>query len=199
MSFLSDLVKEINKVRANPASYANIIDDLKQHFQGRVLKLPGTNTGIQTEEGAAAYDECARFLRSAEYAEELTPSKGLTKVAEDLLVIVQKDDSESARVDMNPIIDKYGSYEGSFNRIMECGATTPQQVVINLLVSDGEKSRKNRDLILKDSLKRIGVASGDHAEYTKANIIVLTSTFENKNNADDTETFGDQALDLQNQ
>ena len=69
MSFLSDLVKEINKVRANPASYANIIDDLKQHFQGRVLKLPTTNTGIQTEEGATAYDGCARFLRSAEYAE----------------------------------------------------------------------------------------------------------------------------------
>ena len=189
MSFLSDLVKEINKVRANPASYANIIDDLKQHFQGRVLKLPGTNTGIQTEEGVAAYDECARFLRSAEYAEELTPSKGLTKVAEDLLVIGQKDDSEIARVDMNPIIDKYGSYEGSFNRIMECGATTPQQVVINLLVSDGEKSRNQRNALLNKNIKRIGVASGKHDIYRVATVITLCTKFTSLSSSDDTQYY----------
>ena len=113
----------------------------------------------------------------------------MTKVAEDLLVIVQKDDSEIARVDMNPIIDKYGSYEGSFNRIMECGATTPQQVVINLLVSDGEKSRNQRNALLNKNIKRIGVASGKHDIYRVATVITLCTKFTSLSSSDDTQYY----------
>ena len=74
MSFLSELVQEINKVRSNPSSYADIIDSYKQHFQGKILRLPNSNVGIKTQEGADGYDECARFLRSAEPAEPQIPS-----------------------------------------------------------------------------------------------------------------------------
>ena len=189
MSFLSELVREINKVRANPSSYANIIDGYKQYFQGKIIKLPNTNIGMKTEEGAAAYDECARFLRSVESAEELNPSKGLTKIAEELLVIVQRDESEIGGVDINPIIDKYGSYEGKFNRIMECGGATPEQVVINLLVSDGERSRNQRNALLNKDLKRIGVASGKHDIYRVATVITLCTKFTNSYSSDDSQYY----------
>ena len=190
MSFLSELVQEINKVRANPSSYANIIDSYKQHFQGKILRLPNSNVGIKTQEGADGYDECARFLRSAEPAEPQIPSKGLTKIANELLVVVQRDPSEINTVDMNSIIDKYGSFVGSFNRVMECGGATPEQVVINLLVSDGDRSRSQRDALLNKSLKRVGVASGKHDIYRVATVIIFCTKFQNSVDSDDSEYYG---------
>lgn len=190
MSFLSELVQEINKVRSNPSSYADIIDSYKQHFQGKILRLPNSNVGIKTQEGADGYDECARFLRSAEPAEPQIPSKGLTKIANELLVVVQRDPSEINTVDMNSIIDKYGSFVGSFNRVMECGGATPEQVVINLLVSDGDRSRSQRDALLNKSLKRVGVASGKHDIYRVATVIIFCTKFQNSVDSDDSEYYG---------
>ena len=63
---------------------------------------------------------------------------------------------------MNTIIDKYVSFVGYFNRVMECGGATPQQVVINLLVRDGDRSHSQREALLNKSLKVVDVASGKH-------------------------------------
>ena len=185
MSFLAELVHEINKVRANPSSYVGIIEECKGYFNGKILKRPNSNVGIKTQEGADAYEECAKFLRTAESADETLPSKGLTKIANELLEVVQKDASQINTVDMSAIIDKYGSFTGAFNRVMECGGATPEQVIINLLVSDGDKSRSQRDALLNKSLKRIGVASGKHDIYKNATIIILCTQFQNTVDSDD--------------
>ena len=189
MSFLQDLVREINKARSNPSAYADKIEDMKKNFQGNILRLPDSNIGIKTKEGAAAYDECVRFLRSAESAQETTPSKGLTKIANELLTVVQKDPAQLAGVDMSSIIDKYGSFTGAFNRVMECGGSTPEQIVMNLLVSDGERNRTQRNALLNKSLKRVGVASGKHDVYRNATIICFCTNFTNSKDADDNETY----------
>lgn len=190
MSFLAQLVHEINKVRANPSSYVGIIEECKGYFNGKILKRPNSNVGIKTQEGADAYDECARFLRTAESADETIPSKGLTKIANELLEVVQRDASQINTVDMSAIIDKYGSFTGAFNRVMECGGATPEQVVINLLVSDGDKSRSQRDALLNKSLKKIGVASGTHDIYKTATIIIFCTQFQNTVDSDDSESYG---------
>jgi hypothetical protein len=189
MSFLAELVHEINKVRANPSSYVGIIEECKGYFNGKILKRPNSNVGIKTQEGADAYEECAKFLRTAESADETLPSKGLTKIANELLEVVQKDASQINTVDMSAIIDKYGSFTGAFNRVMECGGATPEQVIINLLVSDGDKSRSQRDALLNKSLKRIGVASGKHDIYKNATIIILCTQFQNTVDSDDSESY----------
>lgn len=189
MSFLKELVEEINKVRLNPSSYADKIDGYKTYFQGKILRIPNSNVGIKTQEGADAYEECAKFLRTAESSEQQIPSKGLTKIADELLKVVQKDPSEIGGVDMNSLIEKYGNFTGSFNRVMECGGSSPEQVVINLLVSDGDKSRSQRNTLLNKSLKRIGVASGKHDIYRTATIIILCTKFENTVDSDDTENY----------
>ena len=189
MSFLLDLVEEINRVRANPSSYVDKIEECKGYFTGKILKRPNSNVGIKTQEGADAYEECAKFLRTAESADETIPSKGLTKIANELLEVVQKDASQINTVDMSAIIDKYGSFTGAFNRVMECGGATPEQVIINLLVSDGDKSRSQRDALLNKSLKRIGVASGKHDIYKNATIIILCTQFQNTVDSDDSESY----------
>ena len=193
MSFLREVVEEVNKARTNPSSYADKVEGMKAHFQGKILRLPNSKVGIKTHEGADAYEECAKFLRTAESLEPMVPSKGLTKIANELLEVVQKDVSQIGSVDMNAIIDKYGSFTGSFNRVMECGGSTPEQVVINLLVSDGDKSRGQRDGLFIKSLKRIGVASGKHDDYGTATIIIFCTKFENSVDSDDSENYGGES------
>jgi len=190
MSFLRQLVEEINSARTNPAAYASKIQEYIPHFQDKILKLPDQRVAIKTQEGAAAYEECVNFLKSAEATEAHVPSRGLTRIANDFLSGVQSvDPSQIGTIDMNAIIDKYGSFQGNFSRAMEFGGSTPEQVVINLLVSDGDKTRSQRDALLNPILKRVGVAQGKHDIYRTVTIIVSCTVFQNNVDSDDTENY----------
>lgn len=190
MSFLRQLVEEINLARTNPAAYASKVQEYIPHFQDKILKIPDQRVAIKTQEGAAAYEECVNFLKSAEPTEAHVPSRGLTRIANDFLSGVQSvDPSQIGTIDMNAIIDKYGSFQGNFSRAMEFGGSTPEQVVINLLVSDGDKSRSQRDALLNPILKRVGVSQGKHDIYRTVTIIVSCTVFQNNLDSDDTENY----------
>ena len=190
MSFLRQLVEEINSVRTNPSGYAEKINKCVPYFQGNILRMPESRVAIKTQEGAAAYEECVNFLRSAEATEAHTASRGLTRIANDFLSGVQSvDPSQIGSIDMNTIIDKYGSFVGNFARAMEFGSTTAEQVVMNLLVSDGDKTRSQRDCLLNPVLKRVGVAFGKHDIYGHVTVIVSCTKFVNNVDSDDTENY----------
>ena len=145
MSFSKQLLEEINSVRTNPSSYVEKILKYKDFFNGKVLKIPGEEAGIQTQEGAPAYEEAANFLKEATSVDPFIPSKGLTKIANEYLNNIQNvgmDNIDS--IDINEIVEKYGNFNGELNQLMEFGSKTPEQVVICLLVCDGDSSRGNR-------------------------------------------------------
>ena len=54
MSFLRQIVDEINVVRTNPAVYAIKVQEYIPYFQGEILKLPNQIIAIKTYEGVAA-------------------------------------------------------------------------------------------------------------------------------------------------
>ena len=193
MSFLKELLQEMNSVRTNPSAYVEKIEKYKSYFVGKILKMPNAKVNIQTKEGPDAYEECANHLKTIEPVCELTASKALTKMANELLEVVKKDPGQIGTVDMNALIEKYGSFTGSFNRVMECGGATPEQVVINLLVSDGEKTRGQRDALLSKALKRVGIASGEHDIYRTATMILFCTKFDNTVDPDDNENYEGEA------
>ena len=65
------------------------------------------------------------------------------------------------------------------------GGVSPDQVVIDLLVGDGDKTRYQRNALLNPNLKRIGVAYGKHQTFGECTVIVLYSYFKNNIDADD--------------
>ena len=157
MSFLKLVVDEINSVRTNPKAYINKLEKYKGCFDKKdktIMQFPGANYAIRTQEGAAAYDDCIKYLRTANSLSPLIPSKGLSAIADELLKVVLKDASKFSSVDMKSMIGKYGTFSGSFNRLCEFGGTSPEMVVVDLLVCDGEKSRRQRDVLLKDTPKK---------------------------------------------
>ena len=184
--FNEELVTEINSLRTNPKKYARTISKYIGYFKGKLLCLPGSNAGIQTEEGADAYKEAVEFLSQQSRIEALKPSKGLCRIAEEFISAVQKPDSNDLEnIDMEEIINKYGSFSGSFSRAMDFGGETPEQAVINLIVSDGDKNRSQRESLLSTDINRIGVANGDHSTYRHCTAIVTCSEFENSVDKDD--------------
>lgn len=184
--FNEELLGEINALRTNPKKYARTISKYISYFKGKLLCLPGSNAGIQTEEGPEAYREAVDFLSKHSRIEALKPSKGLCRIAEEFIAAVQKPDSnELENKDMEDIINKYGSFSGSFSRAMDFGGETPEQAVINLIVSDGDKSRGQRESLLSTEIKRIGVANGDHDTYRHCTAIVTCTEFENTVDDDD--------------
>ncbi len=184
--FNEDLIMEINLLRTNPKKYAKTISKYMNYFKGKLLCLPESNAGIQTEEGVEAFKEAVDFLNKQPKIEPLKPSKGLCRIAEDFISIYQKPDSgDLANKDMEEIINKYGSFSGSFSRAMDFGGETPEMAIINLVVSDGDPSRGQRESLLSTEIKRIGVANGKHDTYRHCSAIITCTEFENTFDKDD--------------
>ena len=179
-----DVIAEINELRTNPSGYAQKIRKYAGYFDsasGKILRVPGSNVGIKTNEGKEAYEEAATFLSSASPVEAFEPADGLTAIAQDFLdQVVKMDPSKVGEINMDDIIAKHGEFTGNFSRAMEFGANTSEQVVINLVVSDGDKTRGQRDSLLNGNLKRIGVATGKHDTYRTCTVIVSCTKFTDK-------------------
>ena len=189
-SFYYGLIKEINSVRTNPVAYADKLLEYKKYFKGLVLKLPGAKAGIKTEEGFPPYEEAAKFLKSMKPVEEMSPSKGLGRIANDYLEKIKELVPEQiGEIDIDLIIKKYGSFSGSFSNISDFGNNTPEFCLIGLLVSDGDESRSNRDFILDKNLKKVGIAREKHAVYEYLTIIISCTEFKNTFDKDDNEDY----------
>src|SRR4051812_18215902 len=78
----SAVVREMNLARQNPDVYATYIEELRGHFQGNLLVLPG-RIPLRTHEGTRALDDAIRFLRSASPQAPLSYSPGMSQAAAD--------------------------------------------------------------------------------------------------------------------
>ena len=186
-----EVLRILNEARTNPKGFAEVVLKYKGYFDGNVLRVPGAKSGIRTMEGPKAYEEAANFLKKLKPVEALVPSKGMTKISADFLAEVQRvDPSKIGGIKIVDIIAKHGDYSGTFSRGMEMGAGTSEQVIINLLVSDGDPNRGQRKSVLNEKLKCVGVASGTHKDYRTCTVILSCTKFINTKDKDDTETFG---------
>jgi len=186
MSFLNSLVKEVNDFRRNPYAYADKIAKNKKYFEEGTnnWKQPKSNLVIKTQEGPAAYDEAIDFLKNkSQSRNELTPSKGLTKIAEDLLKEYQN--SGNADADVAGIVKKQGKFKGMFRNLVQLGSDVAEHVVVSLVVGDGDKTRSYRDALLSENLNKIGVAHGDHKDYRQCSVITLCNDFTNADGSSD--------------
>ena len=191
MSFEEQLLNKINQFRTNPKGYAKKINEYIHYFKDNTLIIPGKKTGIKTEEGAAAYIEAVDFLAKQEDVKPLKPSKGLGRICVDFMEkATSVDPEEIGNIDLEEIINKYGSFSGSLNRAIDFGGEDPEQVLINLIVCDGDPERGNRDSLLSADLKKIGIKNSIHSTYRFCTLIISCSKFKNNIDSDDNGFFG---------
>ena len=186
MSFERDLVEQINFLRTNPKKFAEKLNKYLSYFKGNVLNIPDRPLGISTIEGPKAYKDAISALERQKPLQPLDPSKGLFRVAADFQKAIQRKNLEDVdSVDIEKIIDKYGTFYGEFSRATDYGSQTPEQALISLVVSDGDPTREQRKALLSSAFKKVGVAFGSHKKFKNCTIILKCTEFINKKDAED--------------
>jgi len=164
-----DVILELNKVRYNPAKYAQLsMKWMEVFYSGKLLKIPGKEV-YKTEEGKSAFLECLQTLEKADPAPILKPSRGMTKACS-LLVYDQSSTGKtghkgSGNSSPTDRAQNFGQFNGYFAENIHYGDCEPTLVVISLLIDDGVNSRGHRKNILSSDFNLTGVAIGLHKEY----------------------------------
>ncbi len=184
--FEPDLVDEVNELRKNPSQYAQKLKKYFNYFDGNILKVPGREKHITTEEGVKAYQEAYDFLLKQSPQKPYTPCKGLCRVGIDFLKDISDLTPEASRnADSEKIVDKYGDYSGEMSRATDLGGEIPEYVVVCMLVSDGDPKREKRKALLSPQYDRIGVAFGKHNMFKVSTVIFASENFTNNVDKDD--------------
>lgn len=177
-NFPFELIKEINLVRTDPSEYAKKLLSYKNNFRDKVLRIPG-QTAILTNEGFSAFQEASDFLSETKPMNTIVLNPYLTRIAEDAYSLSKDSDADSV-VDLDSIIAKHGQIVGIFSEAIDFGSSTPEMVVINLLVDDGDPNRGNRANILNPKFKLCGIAKGTHKTYKNMTVITYARHFFSK-------------------
>lgn len=156
------VIREMNLARQNPALYATYLQELRSHFNGTFLVLPG-RTRIYTKEGLGAVDEAIQFLKSATPQRPLVLSSGMCKGAADHCA----EQAGGAIGHGNPAarLNRYGTWGSSWGENIAYGKTTAREVVMALIIDDGLPARKHRKNIFNPNFNFAGAAFGPHARY----------------------------------
>ena len=65
------------------------------------------------------------------------------------------------------------------------GDETPEQIVVSLVVSDGDASRGHRECLLSPDLNKVGAANGTHKVFRYCTVIFFCTQFKNSVDSDD--------------
>eukprot|EP00164_Ancoracysta_twista_P005501 GFYU01007547.1.p1 GENE.GFYU01007547.1~~GFYU01007547.1.p1 ORF type:complete len:790 (-),score=280.46 GFYU01007547.1:102-2471(-) len=177
------VVEEHNKCRCDPQGYIRILEDFKQYYDGKTIRIPG-QTPLVTMEGVDAVDEAIDFLDTQEPLHPLMFSKALSLAAMDLV-----DDhgpkgltghEGTDGTDAGERCRRYGEFtEGWLGPSESCtyGQNTAQLIVIQLLIDDGEPSRGHRENIFSDDHSYCGISVGPHSDLDYMCVAVYAAGF----------------------
>lgn len=161
------VIREMNAARTNPAAYAEYLEELRASFVGNVMVLPG-GTRLRTKEGTHAIDEAIGFLRHAQPVQPLAVSTGMCRAAADHCADQAGGGFGHGGSDRsNPAtrINRYGMCTGGWGENISYGKSNARDVVIALIVDDGQPARKHRKNIFNPSFNCAGASFGRHATF----------------------------------
>eukprot|EP01017_Pseudomicrothorax_dubius_P047606 TRINITY_DN8571_c0_g6_i2.p1 TRINITY_DN8571_c0_g6~~TRINITY_DN8571_c0_g6_i2.p1 ORF type:complete len:189 (-),score=35.94 TRINITY_DN8571_c0_g6_i2:61-627(-) len=161
----------LNEGRKNPKTFIPKLNEMKKHFNGNLLSIPG-RTGLMTNEGVAAVDEAIAFLGKQKPIAEFKWHDKLAEAARGHAVdlggkgLQGHDSSDGTSFDVR--LKKYVT--GLHSTMGEnCGyhfELDPYDVVLDLIIDDGVSSRGHRLNIFNEAFISIGVGTAPHKEYT---------------------------------
>src|ERR1051325_3097601 len=141
----SAIIREMNLARQNPALYASYLEASRPFYT------------------LGSLDEAVRFLRSARPLPPLVVSPGLCKSAADHCA-----DQAGGRLGHgNPArrMQRYGMWGSAWAENISYGKTTAREIIMQLIVDDGQPARKHRKNIFNPNFNYAGAAYGPHARY----------------------------------
>lgn len=181
----ADVLTEINRARRQPALYIEYLEARLKKFRGNELDLSGVT--LVTADGPAAVQEAIAYLRTAKGIDTtLTGSNGLTLAAEAHLNDVKKTGQYGHKgsdgSQPNERVDRFGEWNGSVGELMDYQTVSAREIVLNMIVDDGNKRRGHREKMFNSNYTKIGIATGDTKEMGGVCVVVLAEQFQERAN-----------------
>lgn len=178
--FEAEILAELNLLRSNPQAYAKHLEDYLKTFDGKYFK---TSDGISMEsfEGKIPVEEAITVLKTTNPLSEFKTADGLIKASADHLQDLVKNNVTGHRGTSGSLPDQrvsmYGSSPMGVNENITYGTKTARDVVLTMLIDDGNKSRNHRKNLLNPNLKFVGLAAGEIKQAGMSCVLVLTASF----------------------
>jgi uncharacterized protein YkwD len=176
-----DVILEMNKVRSDPAKYAELyIRPRLRYYNGSLYQAPGQIT-IQTSEGKKAVEGCVNALSKMRSVEPLLPERSLFLAARDHAADQGKtgrtghDGSDKSTPSSRTARYGKGGYIGEN---IAYGSGAGREIVVDLLIDDGVPSRGHRQNIMKRDYNQTGTATGPHPQYGSMCVINYARDYE---------------------
>lgn len=179
------VLAEINLARTDPGTYADFLRESRIHFEGKLYRMPGTNTFIETQEGIAALDEAIEFLAHQQALSPLSWSAGLAGAAAELVREQGKTSSTGHRGEqsggMQTRIERHGTIgQGRIGENIVYGFEDPRRMVMQLIIDDGVPDRGHRKNLYNPHFDSAGIACGPHPDFESMCVIDFAVGFKSK-------------------
>lgn len=176
-NFTQEVIDQVNRVRTNPQAYAAYLENFRSCYsQDGMFHAPGRRT-LRTREGITALDDAIRTLKRASAQTPITASDLLAGAGRELINAQQQTGQIGHGSSPMDRMQHYGSWENMVGENVAYGAPTAEQVVYNLVVDDGERSRGHLKNILQPGFRMAGVSKGNHPIYGSICVIDFASDF----------------------
>lgn len=180
----SEIVRQHNLARQDPALYATYLEALLPLFDDKILREPG-RIALRTSEGASAVREAIRFLKKASSAGQFQLSRGMSQAARDHVQDIGASGSveHQGRDGSQPSdrVNRHGRWGKTVGENMAFGAfreDDARMLVMQLLIDDGVSSRGHRSNIFNAQFQTIGVSCGPHASYDETCVIDYAGSYQ---------------------
>ena len=189
---IDELCFEHNKLRKNPKCYIEILQKVSNLIRkNNILHLIGERP-YKTIEGKSAVLEAINFLTNIEDSLSKKLSERLfiisdylneasTDHAEDIGINGSVSHVGSDKSHMNDRVEKYCDWDGGLAESLDFGTNNAQNIMVKLLICDGDKKRTQRNYIFDPGFIYFGAGFSQHMKYRKCSVISYAAFVKDRN------------------
>ena len=179
----SDLAKKLyieqNKIRKDPKSYLPKLRQRVTKFRKKTLYLINENP-LETFEGVQGVEEAIRFLTVKNPVPELIYSDELSRAAKDHAKDIGEhnltghDGSDGSM--LSDRIERYTEWDDACIENIDLGFKVAENIILNILIDDGNDSRNQRICLFSTVYKYIGIGCAKHKSYNHCSVFIYAKT-----------------------
>jgi uncharacterized protein YkwD len=180
----AEVIQEINFARANPAKYAGYLEESRKYYKGKSYLPPSATKPMTTFDGVAAVDEAISFLKTRQPLGSLQASPGLACGARDHAQDMALKGTSGHRGSdgslPNDRISRYGTWKSTVGEAIVYRVGTAREMVLDLIVDDGNPGRPHRNNVFESSFQVAGVSISPQSNHGSFCVIDYAGGFVEK-------------------
>jgi uncharacterized protein YkwD len=174
------VVEEINQARNDPQKFVSYLEEYRKYMKDNILSLPN-KTQRATIEGIMAIDDAINDLKKMSKSNSFEVSNGLSKVARQQVSDLQENvklkhfGKDGSGLDAR--LMKFGFVGEAASENISYRVDTAREVILNMIIDDGIKSRSHRKNVFSTAFKVFGIACGTASDKTTVCVAEFADSF----------------------